>query len=76
MEANLLLEQYKRYKMPALEASPFKCLLSADIELNPHQINAFCAAVQALKTGGIVLPGVKQREQLQTPVPVGIPGAP
>ena len=55
MEANLLLEQYKRYKMPALEASPFKCLLSADIELNPHQINAFCAAIQALKTGGIIL---------------------
>lgn len=23
--------------------------------MNPHQINAFCAAIQALKTGGIVL---------------------
>lgn len=55
MDSNLLLEQYKRYKMPALEESPFKCLLNADIELNPHQINAFCAAIQALKTGGIIL---------------------
>ena len=25
------------------------------MELNPHQINAFCAAIQALKTGGIIL---------------------
>ena len=22
---------------------------------NPHQVNAFCAAIQALKTGGIIL---------------------
>ena len=55
MESNLLLEQYSRYKKKALEKSPYKCLLNADIELNPHQINAFIAAVQALKTGGIVL---------------------
>lgn len=55
MEANLLLEQYGRYKKQALEESPYRCLLHADIELNPHQINAFCAAVQALKTGGIIL---------------------
>jgi len=33
----------------------YKCLLSADIALNPHQVNAFCAAIQALKTGGIIL---------------------
>lgn len=55
MEANLLLEQYGRYKRLALEESPYRCLLNADIELNPHQVNAFCAAIQALKTGGIVL---------------------
>lgn len=55
MESNLLLEQYSRYKKQYLEKSPFKCLLNADIELNPHQINAFCAAIQALKTGGIIL---------------------
>ena len=55
MEANLLLEQYGRYKRISLEESPYRCLLNADIELNPHQVNAFCAAIQALKTGGIVL---------------------
>lgn len=55
MESNLLLEQYSWYKKLYLEESPFKCLLNADIELNPHQINAFCAAIQALKTGGIIL---------------------
>ena len=52
---NLLLEQYSLYKKQQLEESPFKCLLNADIEPNPHQINAFCAAIQALKTGGIIL---------------------
>ncbi len=55
MESNLLLEQFSRYKKLELEASPFHFLLDAKIELNPHQINAFCAAIQALKTGGIVL---------------------
>lgn len=55
MESNLLLEQYSRYKKISLEESPYKCLLNTDIDLNPHQINAFIAAVQALKTGGIVL---------------------
>ena len=55
MESNLLLEQYSRYKKMELEASPLHFLLDANIELNPHQVNAFCAALQALKTGGIVL---------------------
>lgn len=55
MESNLLLEQYSWYKKQQLAKSPFKCLLNADIEPNPHQVNAFCAAIQALKTGGIIL---------------------
>ena len=55
MASNRLLEQFSRYKKLELEASPFHFLLKANIELNPHQINAFCAAIQALKTGGIVL---------------------
>ena len=55
MESNLLLEQYGRYKRLALEASAYRCLLNTDIDLNPHQINAFCAAIQALKTGGLIL---------------------
>jgi superfamily II DNA/RNA helicase len=55
MDHNLLLDQYSRYKKQHLEESPFHCLLNANIELNPHQINAFCAAIQSLKTGGIIL---------------------
>ena len=55
MDGNLLLEQYSRYKKIALEESPYKCLLNTEIEINPHQINAFCAAIESLKTGGIVL---------------------
>lgn len=55
MEGNLLLEQYSRFKKLSLQESPYKCLLNADIELNPHQINAFVAAIHALKTGGIIL---------------------
>ena len=55
MDANLMLEQYGRYKKPELEESLYRCLLNTNIELNPHQINAFVAAIQALKTGGIVL---------------------
>lgn len=55
MESSPLLEQYGVFKRAALEQSPFRCLLNANIELNPHQINAFCAAIQALKTGGLVL---------------------
>lgn len=55
MEGNLLLEQYSWYKKKALEQSPYRCLLDASIELNPHQVNAFVAAVNALKIGGIVL---------------------
>ena len=43
---NLLLEQYSLYKKQQLAESPFKCLLNADIEPNPHQINAFCAAIK------------------------------
>lgn len=55
MEGNLLLEQYSQYKNLALKNSPYRCLLNTDIEINPHQINAFCAAVEAQENGGIIL---------------------
>lgn len=55
MKENLLLEQYGKYKRLALDKSPYRCLLNTEIEMNPHQVNAFCAAISALKTGGIVL---------------------
>lgn len=46
MENNLLLEQYSRYKKLALKESHYSCLLNAHIDPNPHQVNAFCAAVE------------------------------
>ena len=52
---NILLEKYGENKRTYLENSPFSCLLSSDIEYNPHQIDAFCAAIDSLKTGGIIL---------------------
>lgn len=55
MEENLLLEQYGKFKKIELKESPYRCLLNTEIEMNPHQINAFIAAIHALKTGGIVL---------------------
>lgn len=54
---NLLLEQYGRFKRMELKKSPFHFLLANEshIDPNPHQINAFCAAIDAMKTGGMVL---------------------
>lgn len=53
--SNVLLQKYAKYKKQVLENSPYKCLLDTDIDINPHQVNAFCAAIQALKTGGLIL---------------------
>lgn len=55
MEINMLQRQFSRFKKLELEQSPYHFLLDAHIEPNPHQLNAFCAAIQSLKTGGIVL---------------------
>lgn len=55
MTENLLLQQYGKFKRIELEKSPYRFLLNTNIEYNPHQINAFCAAIDSLKTGGIIL---------------------
>lgn len=55
MVQNILIKQYSRYKKKSLEESPYKCLLNANIELNPHQVDAFCNAIESIKTGGIIL---------------------
>ena len=52
---NVLIEKYGEYKRKQLQESPFNCLLSSKIEKNPHQIDAFCAAIDSLRTGGIIL---------------------
>lgn len=54
---NLILEQYGRFKRMELKKSPFHFFLADEshIDPNPHQINAFCTAIDAMKTGGMVL---------------------
>lgn len=54
---NLILEQYGRFKWMELKKSPFHFFLADEshIDPNPHQINAFCTAIDAMKTGGMVL---------------------
>lgn len=52
---NVLIEKYGEHKRKQLQESPFNCLLSSKIEKNPHQIDAFCAAIDSLRTGGIIL---------------------
>ncbi|MCT6838050.1 MAG: DISARM system SNF2-like helicase DrmD, partial [Bifidobacteriales bacterium] len=54
---NLILEQYGRFKRMELKKSPFHFLLANEshIDPNPHQVNAFCAAIDAIKMGGMVL---------------------
>lgn len=53
--SNLLINQYGKYKRIQLKDSPYSCLLDTEIQITPHQVNAFCSAVKALKTGGIIL---------------------
>ena len=53
--SNLLIQQYGKYKRQHLEENPYSCLLDTSIDINPHQVDAFCAAVKSLKTGGIIL---------------------
>ena len=52
---NLLIQQYGKYKRQQLDENPYSCLLDTSIDINPHQVDAFCAAVKSLKTGGIIL---------------------
>lgn len=49
MKSNLLLEQYSWYKKQQLAKAPFECLLNADIEPNPHQVNAFLCGHSSIK---------------------------
>jgi len=53
--SNLLIQQYGKYKRQHLDENPYSCLLDTSIDINPHQVDAFCAAVKSLKMGGIIL---------------------
>lgn len=52
---NPLLEQYGIQKLKHLEKSPYAALFESNINYTPHQVEAFLAALEALKTGGIIL---------------------
>ena len=53
--SNILLEQYGLQKHKELQLSPYSCLMESNIERTPWQIEAFIAAIQAIKNGGIIL---------------------
>lgn len=52
---NLLIQEYGQIKRTELENNPYYCLSGSDIDINPHQVEAFCRAVASLKSGGIIL---------------------
>jgi len=52
---NAILEQYGYHKLTEMRRSPYSCLLDSQIEQTPHQVEAFIAALTALKSGGIIL---------------------
>jgi ERCC4-related helicase len=52
---NLLIQEYGQIKKTELEHNPYYCLSDSDIDINPHQIEAFSVAVASLKSGGVIL---------------------
>jgi len=52
---NALLEQYGFHRLNELRQSPYSCLVDSKIMQTPHQVEAYIAAIQALKNGGIIL---------------------
>ena len=46
---------YAEIKQQELNKSPYSCLESAEIDINPHQIEAFTFALSAIPLGGAIL---------------------
>lgn len=46
---------YAELKMQELNNNPYSCLHMADIDINPHQIEAFTFALSSLELGGAIL---------------------
>ncbi|WP_027406889.1 DISARM system SNF2-like helicase DrmD [Anaerovibrio sp. RM50] len=46
---------YAGIKQQELTKNPYSCLSSADIDVNPHQVEAFLFSLAALKLGGAIL---------------------
>lgn len=52
---NILIKEYAKIKRQELNSSPYSCLDSEKIDINPHQIEAFVFALEAIKLGGAIL---------------------
>ena len=50
-----LREAYAEIMRQYLKQSPFFCLKNSNIDINPHQVEAFVFALAALKSGGAIL---------------------
>lgn len=52
---NLLIKEYAVIKRRELRNNPYSCLDSNKIDINPHQVEAFCFALSSIQTGGAIL---------------------
>ncbi|MFT8314992.1 MAG: DISARM system SNF2-like helicase DrmD [Clostridium sp.] len=55
MGDNIFIQHYASIKKQFLQNNPYSCLIGSNIDVNPHQVEAFCSAVAFLKTGGLIL---------------------
>ena len=46
---------YVELKQQELQKNPYSCLHMADIDINPHQVEAFTFALSSLESGGAIL---------------------
>lgn len=46
---------YAELKQQELRRNPYSCLHKADIDINPHQVEAFTFALSSLEIGGAIL---------------------
>lgn len=46
---------YAELKQQELKNNPYSCLHMADIDINPHQVEAFTFALSSLELGGAIL---------------------
>lgn len=46
---------YTELKQQELQKNPYSCLHMADIDINPHQVEAFTFALSSLESGGAIL---------------------
>ena len=46
---------YAELKQQVLQNNPYNCLHMANIDINPHQVEAFAFALTSLELGGSIL---------------------